>query len=373
GPARSGRDEATVRAIQDRRVERLHGDLVWLAARPVARGRREGRLPDARSLAPARRQEHLPAQGSSLPGHGSAVVAPARHRARGAGVSRPELHRVPLGVPVAAPVDRRGTRTLRAARARRLGDRPLRDPAAQSEADEHLRRARIHVRHDGDRRADALRPRPRHADPGARRRSRALGHRFDLVGLAALADRSLPTVHDAGAAAGAHRLSRPHARRQDADPGTERRTPLRNRPRRASQPGAAGLRVEAEGRVPGRGSAAEPDPVRMGARRLKEVTMRFRNSLVAGVLLTLLGAAPTPAIAQAPSGFPRVIDALKAAPGCLGVETGQTASGRRVIFAWFTGKQALVDWYHSDVHQRAMRTVFPDQTFDRTPLPDLPD
>jgi len=104
--------------------------------------------------------------------------------------------------------------------------------------------------------------------------------------------------------------------------------------------------------------------------------MRFRNSLVAGVLLTLLGAAgaaSTPAVAQAPSGFSRVIDALKAAPGCLGVETGQTASGRRVIFAWFTGKQALVDWYHSDVHQRAMRTVFPDQTFDRTPLPDLPD
>ena len=53
--------------------------------------------------------------------------------------------------------------------------------------------------------------------------------------------------------------------------------------------------------------------------------MRFRNSLVAGVLLTLLGAASTPAVAQAPPGFPRVIDALKAAPGCLGVETGQIA------------------------------------------------
>ena len=78
--------------------------------------------------------------------------------------------------------------------------------------------------------------------------------------------------------------------------------------------------------------------------------------------------------AQAPStGFPNVINALKAAPGCLGVEIGQTSSGRQVIFAWFDGKKALVDWYHSDIHQRAMRRVFPDTTFDRQPLPDLPD
>jgi len=80
------------------------------------------------------------------------------------------------------------------------------------------------------------------------------------------------------------------------------------------------------------------------------------------------------AIAQVPSaGFPNVINALKAAPGCLGVETGQTSSGRQVIFAWFEGKKALVEWYHSDVHQRAMKGVFPNTTFDRQPLPDLPE
>ena len=80
------------------------------------------------------------------------------------------------------------------------------------------------------------------------------------------------------------------------------------------------------------------------------------------------------AAAQSPStGFPNVINALKASPGCLGVETGQTSSGRQVIFAWFEGKKALVEWYHSDVHQRAMRTAFPDAPFDRQPLPDLPD
>src|SRR5580765_3086673 len=78
------------------------------------------------------------------------------------------------------------------------------------------------------------------------------------------------------------------------------------------------------------------------------------------------------AMAQTSSGgFPNVLGALKAAPGCLGVETGQTSSGRRVIFAWFGSKKALVDWYHSDAHQKAMKSVFPNQTFDRQPLPDL--
>ena len=88
--------------------------------------------------------------------------------------------------------------------------------------------------------------------------------------------------------------------------------------------------------------------------------------------MSWIGAQGTPVLAQSsPGGFPSVVKALRAAPGCLGVETGQTAGGRRVIFAWFEGKKALLDWYRSDVHQRAMRTVFPNQTFDREPLPDL--
>ena len=92
------------------------------------------------------------------------------------------------------------------------------------------------------------------------------------------------------------------------------------------------------------------------------------------VAVTLCCAWVAPVSGQGvPRGFPSVVNALKAAPGCLGVETGQTASGRQVIFAWFDGKKSLVDWYHSDVHQRAMRTVCPGQTFDREPLPDLPE
>jgi len=96
--------------------------------------------------------------------------------------------------------------------------------------------------------------------------------------------------------------------------------------------------------------------------------------IAASIALALLPAWSTRAVAQAPSaGFPNVVGALRTTPGCLGVETGQTSSGKQVIFAWFEDKKALVGWYHSDVHQRAMKTVFPDLAFDREPLPDLPD
>ena len=96
-------------------------------------------------------------------------------------------------------------------------------------------------------------------------------------------------------------------------------------------------------------------------------------AIAASLTLLLSCAASSDVAAQTPPGFPRVVEALKTSPGCLGVDTGQTASGRQVIFAWFESKKALVDWYHSDVHQRAMKTAFPEQAFDRQPLPDLPD
>ena len=104
--------------------------------------------------------------------------------------------------------------------------------------------------------------------------------------------------------------------------------------------------------------------------------MRKRTSreLVMGgvIALSLFWAGPSTALAQAPPAFfPNVVSAVRSTPGCLGVETGQTSSGRQVIFAWFESKKALVGWYRSDVHQRAMKAVFPNQTFDREPLPDL--
>ena len=96
--------------------------------------------------------------------------------------------------------------------------------------------------------------------------------------------------------------------------------------------------------------------------------------IVASVALALVCSWITPALAQAPPArFATVVSAARAWPGCLGVETGQMSSGKQVIFAWFENKKALVGWYHSEVHQKAMKTAFPNQTFDREPLPDTPE
>jgi hypothetical protein len=74
------------------------------------------------------------------------------------------------------------------------------------------------------------------------------------------------------------------------------------------------------------------------------------------------------------SGFPDLVAALKASPGCLGVETARTDSGKSVIFAWFEDKKAALKWYHSDTHQKLIRQFFPDRgERDRKPLADVPD
>ena len=75
---------------------------------------------------------------------------------------------------------------------------------------------------------------------------------------------------------------------------------------------------------------------------------------------------------QRPDGFPDLVSGLKAVPGCLGVETARTASGKNVIFAWFEGKEAVLRWYHSDMHQGVMNKFFP-QREPRKPLQGVPD
>src|SRR5919108_523033 len=55
-----------------------------------------------------------------------------------------------------------------------------------------------------------------------------------------------------------------------------------------------------------------------------------------------------------------LIAALKASPGCLGVETARTSSGKDVIFAWFENKKAVLRWYYSEAHQAAIKMAFPD-------------
>ena len=98
----------------------------------------------------------------------------------------------------------------------------------------------------------------------------------------------------------------------------------------------------------------------------KEVSL----ALLLGLLLM------TPVLAQTAQGAaglgPDLVMALKSTPGCLGVETAKSSSGKQVIFAWFENKKALLDWYYSPVHQRLMTRFFPGAP-GRTPMPDVPD
>jgi len=73
------------------------------------------------------------------------------------------------------------------------------------------------------------------------------------------------------------------------------------------------------------------------------------------------------------TGLPDLVGALKATPGCLGVETAKTQSGKAVIFAWFEDKKALLKWYHSDVHRQLMTQFFGGGDPKRKPLADVPD
>lgn len=107
--------------------------------------------------------------------------------------------------------------------------------------------------------------------------------------------------------------------------------------------------------------------------------IRTRDCVIAAfIAATICAAAAAPSFAQVPlPGQPEfqkiLVEAAQASPGCLGVKLGRTENGTNVIFAWFENKQALVTWYKSDFHQWAMKTAFPNQTFSREPLPDLPD
>lgn len=105
------------------------------------------------------------------------------------------------------------------------------------------------------------------------------------------------------------------------------------------------------------------------------------QSTVALVLLLSLIALPESAFAQAaPAGaaqqpegpFPDLVGGLRETEGCLGVESATTDSGKQVIFAWFENKQAVLNWYHSDMHQDVMSRFFPNRA-PREALADIPE
>jgi hypothetical protein len=105
--------------------------------------------------------------------------------------------------------------------------------------------------------------------------------------------------------------------------------------------------------------------------------MNTRNlAIVVAVLgLGVGGLVAANALAQdEAAGLPDLVGALKASPGCLGVELAQTRSGKNVIFAWFEDKKATLRWYHCEAHQQVMERLFPDRDEGQyhQPLADIP-
>jgi hypothetical protein len=94
--------------------------------------------------------------------------------------------------------------------------------------------------------------------------------------------------------------------------------------------------------------------------RIVAVEAQMKQLRELGAILVLAATLFAPAMLTAQSappsaaGLPDLIGPLKATPGVLGVDAAQTLSGKQVIFAWFENKQAVMNWYNSDVHRRLM-------------------
>lgn len=70
----------------------------------------------------------------------------------------------------------------------------------------------------------------------------------------------------------------------------------------------------------------------------------------------------------------RMVEAIKATEGCMGVKTAQVSGGQNAIFAFFENKQAAMNWYNHPMHV-ALRGMFPAEAGvkDHVPMAHLPD
>lgn len=103
----------------------------------------------------------------------------------------------------------------------------------------------------------------------------------------------------------------------------------------------------------------------------------IRETVAALLLAGFIFAPGVVAFAQAPEApqhplmnLPKLI---LATPGCLGVETAQTSSGKMVIFAWFENKKAALAWYYSQTHQMLVKMGGGRAPRPRGPMADVPD
>src|SRR5262245_43695225 len=105
--------------------------------------------------------------------------------------------------------------------------------------------------------------------------------------------------------------------------------------------------------------------------------MRAMVAVVGAVVVAAFGGeagrADDPPAKDVVKAIPDLVGALKKSPGCLGVETAKTSSGKAVIFAWFEDKKAALTFFKSDVHQEAMKQFLPDAKSGRKPLADVAD
>lgn len=107
-------------------------------------------------------------------------------------------------------------------------------------------------------------------------------------------------------------------------------------------------------------------------------TRTLVQEVVAALLLAGFIFAPgVVAFAQTAAPPPNPLMALpeliKASPGCLGVETAMTQSGKMVIFAWFENKKAALAWYYSQTHQMLVKMSRGSSPLPRRPMADVPD
>ncbi|HVG72269.1 MAG TPA: hypothetical protein VM819_15250 [Vicinamibacterales bacterium] len=107
-------------------------------------------------------------------------------------------------------------------------------------------------------------------------------------------------------------------------------------------------------------------------------TQTMIREIVAALLLAGCIFAPgVVAFAQAPEAPPNPLmnlpKLIQTTPGCLGVETAMTQSGKMVIFAWFENKKAALAWYYSQAHQALMKTAGGGAPRPRGPMADVPD
>ena len=112
-------------------------------------------------------------------------------------------------------------------------------------------------------------------------------------------------------------------------------------------------------------------------RLASRAAMAALTSVLAFSVVALAGDNPPPTDAAGKNAAHQkgqeLVKALKETPGCLGVETAQTSSGKSVIFAFFENKKAVLKWYFSPTHRELIDMLGADYDGKRKALEGVPD